>query len=136
MRKPNSTVQGDIPPTLVNDLADILALPLHEIFKQVYSTLQWPDSWKTETLTIIPKNSSPTCLGELRNIACTPLFFKSLESFVLVRLREETKLTSKHYGGIKGCGPDHFLTLTWHEIHAALEDNRSCLLYTSDAADE
>ena len=42
IRKPNSTVAGDIPPALINEVADILAIPLHYIFEKVYTTLQWP----------------------------------------------------------------------------------------------
>ena len=131
MKKPKSQVEGDLPPELINPLADILAEPLEKIFRQVYEDLEWPRLWKVETVTTIPKNNAPEDMSELRNISCTPLFSKLLESFVLDRLRKETKLTDKHFGGLKGRGPDHFLALSWQEILSGLEDSRAAVVLTS-----
>ena len=78
-----------------------------------------------ETVYVIPKNSAPASLGELRNLSCTPLFSKVLESFVLSRLQSEIKLSSKQYGGVKNCGTDHFLVDTWNRIITILEHNNS-----------
>ena len=108
-RKPNSTVKGDIPPSLINEVSDILAIPLHFIYCQVYDQLEWPDLWKAETVNVIPKNSAPSDFSQLRNISCTPLFSKFLETFVLDGLKEEVKLTNDQYGGIKGLSVNHFL---------------------------
>ena len=54
---------------------------------------------------------------------CTPLFSKLLESFVLEKLKEETKLSPDQFGGVKGRGPDHFLVATWQEILESLGDD-------------
>ena len=124
-RKPNSTVRGDIPPALIGELADVLAIPLHYIFEQVYTQLEWPLLWKTETVNIIPKNSCPDDMTQLRNLSCTPLFSKVLESFVLDELKKETSLSNNQYGGIKGIGANHFLIGTWQKILSALEDQRA-----------
>ena len=59
-KKPRGQVQGDIDPQLVTKFSDILAIPLSFVYNQVLNTLQWPALWKTETVTVIPKNSSPT----------------------------------------------------------------------------
>ena len=125
----------------------MLAIPLHYIFNQVYNSLEWPDLWKLETVSVIPKTSAPSELGQLRNLSCTPLFSKLLESFVLDALKRETKLSAEQYGGQKGTSTDHFLIGTWQNILETLEDqraaasllsidfekafNRICLLYTS-----
>ena len=100
-RKPKSQVLGDINPKLVTEMHDLLAIPLTFIFNQSLSSLEWPQLWKTETVTIIPKNNSQSELGELRNLSCTPLYSKVLESFVLDRLKKEVKLSSQQYGGSK-----------------------------------
>ena len=50
---------------------------------------------------------------------------KVFESFILDRLKEEIKLKPNQYGGIKGCGTNHFLAETWHNIFLSLEDNRA-----------
>ena len=45
-----------------------------------------------------------------------------LESFVLDRLKSETKLSNRQYGGVKGCSTEHFLLDTWDSIMESLED--------------
>ena len=71
---------------------------------------------------MIPKNNSPSSPSELRNLSCTPLFSKILESFVLDRLRAEVKLSGGQYGGLKGCSAEHFLIESWDKIMHHLED--------------
>ena len=121
-KKPKSQVVGDINPVLVGEFHDLLAEPLSFIYNQVLNTLAWPKIWKHETVSLIPKNNSPSSLSELRNLSCTPLFSKVLESFILDKLREEIKLSCKQYGGLKGCSTQHFLVDSWDHILRALED--------------
>ena len=121
-KKPKSQVKGDITPSLVTTYADLLAIPLTFIYNQALSTLDWPLLWKSETVTAIPKNTCPAQLSELRNLSCTPLFSKVLESFVLTRLKKNISLSRNQYGGIKGCSTEHFLLETWDQIIKALED--------------
>ena len=129
-KKPKSR-DGDIDPKLVNTYYDLLALPLTFIFNQVLNTLHWPKLWKAETVTVIPKNSSPASLSELRNLSCTPLFSKVLESFVLQKLKGEVKLSPSQYEGIKGRSTTHFLLDTWDTVLTALEHNNSAVNLTS-----
>ena len=56
-KKPKSQIPGDIPPDLVTKFSDQLAVPLTYIYNQVLNTLEWPELWKSETVTIIPKNN-------------------------------------------------------------------------------
>ena len=126
-KKPASRVNGDIPPALVTVAADILAIPLHHIYCRVYSSLEWPLLWRSETVNIIPKNSSPEDMTQLRNPSCTPLFSKLLESFILEDLKEETRLSNDQYGGLKGVSANHFLIGTWQSILEPLEDNRAAV---------
>ena len=100
-KKPKSTVYGDIKPELVSDFADLLAPPLCFIFNQTLHSRSWPSIWKAETVHVIPKNTAPSSLSELRNLSCTPLFSKVLESFVLDKLKQEVKLSKRQYGGVK-----------------------------------
>ena len=95
------------------------------IYTQVYETLEWPKLWASETVHLIPKNSAPDSLKQLRNLSCTPLFSKVLESFILKSLKESTKLSSRQFGGQKGSGVNHFLVETWNSILSSLEDSRA-----------
>ena len=94
-KKPKSVVEGDIPPELVSRFYDQLAVPLTYVYNQTLSQCSWPSLWKKETVSVIPKNSSPASMSELRNLSCTPLFSKVLESFILEKLKEEIKLRGR-----------------------------------------
>ena len=131
MKKPSSQVRGDIDRRLVTRYADEISLPLSYIFSSTYNGAEWPLLWKTETVTLIPKKTSPTSLSELRNISCTPLFSKLMETYVLDRLRNETSLSRRQFGGIKGTGVDHYLCELWQEVLSALEDNRASVALTA-----
>ena len=97
-KKPKSMVTGDIDRRLVIKYVDILAIPLHAIYSQVFETLEWPSMWATETVHLIPKTAAPDSLKQLRNLSCTPLFSKVLESFILKSLKETTKLSLLNIG--------------------------------------
>ena len=124
-RKPKSRVKGDIDRRLVSKYSDLLAIPLQIVYDQVYSTLVWPELWSTETVHLIPKCTAPDDLSQLRNLSCTPLFSKVLESFTLRSLKSKVKLSGSQFGGLKGAGVDHFLVETFDEVLTALEDSRA-----------
>ena len=83
MKKPKSTVKGDIFPALVNRAAGALAFPLANIYNGISQGGDWPKIWKVESVTPIPKKSIPESVNDIRNISCTQLFSKTYESFVL-----------------------------------------------------
>ena len=118
-KKPRSEM--DLDPKVVTHCCDVLAMPLQKIYAEVFRTCSWPKQWKNETVTIIPKNAAPASLSETRNLSCTPLYSKVLESFLLEKLREEVTLNDTQFGGIKGLGVDHFLVETWDEILRAVD---------------
>ena len=132
-KKTKSTVKGDIPAELICCVADILAIPLFAIFSSVYETLEWPTLWSTETVHLIPKTKAPSELKQLRNLSCTPLFNKTLETFVLNSLRTTTKLSSSQFGATKGSGVEHFLVESWNDILEPLEDHRASVQLMSVA---
>ena len=131
IKKPKGLLRGDIDGKLNYRYCDLIAIPLLMIFSSVARTAEWPRLWKSEQVTVIPKNSCPENMTELRNLSCTPLYSKLLESFVLEELKKTVKLSPAQYGGQKGCGVDHFLVETWDRILSHLEDNRAAVNITS-----
>ena len=115
IKKPKSMVPGDIPPKLVSTLAPALSVPLSYIFNAMPNS-GWPHRWKKEFQTVIPKKPNPNDENECRNITCTNLFSKVLETFVLQGLLSEIEVSSFQFGGIKGTGVSHFLLHMWNEI--------------------
>ena len=108
-RKPKSMVRGDIFPALVNRVSAKLARPLCNIFNSITNTGEWPELWKIEYVTPIPKTTLPSSPDDLRNISCTQLFSKVYESFVLEWLNYQVTLRTNQFGGVKGSGSEHFL---------------------------
>ena len=120
-KKTDSSVKGDPLPHLVRCHQSAFAVPIAAIFNGVNRTRRWPAKWKTEHLTVIPKNPNPADLSECRNISCTSIFSKILEGEVLVKLRNDLDPDPNQYGGIPKCGVEHMLVDLWDKILGALE---------------
>ena len=131
MKKPKSTVKGDIFPCLVNRAAGPLSFPLTNIFNAVSRGDNWPTSWKVESVTPIPKRTLPESMNDLRNISCTQFFSKTFESFVLEWLASEVTIRTNQYGGVKGVGAEHFPLQLWQQVLENLEDPTAASLLTS-----
>ena len=134
-KKPKGLLNGDIWPELLMEVVDEVAPPLTNIINEALNTCRWPKIWKTEVVTVIPKNKSPSTLGETRNISCTPLFSKILEHFVLLRVRSEVVIRNNQYGSTAGVGTNHYLAQAWTDILEKLDqENSSCCLVSVDFA--
>ena len=130
-KKPNSMVRGDLFPRLINPCADLLAVPLSNIYNEILDTSVWPISWKKEYVTIIPKKKLPTDFPDLRNISCTNFASKVFESYVLECALEEITLSNNQYGGVKKCSTAHMLIEIWQNICENAEDFRSATVLTA-----
>ena len=130
-KKPNSMVEGDLFPKLVNPCAKALSAPLAAIYNSILDTFVWPITWKREYVTVIPKKSMPESFADLRNISCTKLFSKVFEAFVLERAAEEITLKDNQYGGVKGCSTAHMLIDIWQNICENAEDYRAATVLTA-----
>ena len=126
-KKPQSAVDGDVLPCMINQYSDLIAIPATRIFNIALQMKKWPQLWKIETQTPIPKKGIPGSYSNLRNISCTNYLSKILESFVLERLQSEVKFKYSQFGGIKKTGTTHFLADTIHKIIDCLEDGRSAV---------
>ena len=123
-KKPNSVVPGDIPPILYSRFPELLSVPARIVFNKITSTVDWPAQWKTEYVTVIPKNTSPTHASECRNISCTNFLSKLYETFVLKWSRDEVCPKLNQYGGEPGASASHLLVEVMDDITNIMEDNR------------
>ena len=124
-KKLTSRVPGDIPSTLYGLYPNELAQPIAHVFNMITRTCQWPDAWKVEYVTVIPKGPDPQEPSECRNIACTNYLSKMYESFVLEWSREEVLPKPNQYGGEKGASSTQLLIEVISDITETLEDNRA-----------
>ena len=122
-RKPKSMVAGDVFPDLMTRFCDFFAMPLTDLFNEIASSGIWPSIWKTEYVTVIPMKSCPETFGDLRNISCTMLVSKIMESYVALKFNQ--------YGGTRGCSGGHMIIKVWQKILSNLEDRRAATVLTS-----
>ena len=124
-KKASSMIDGDPLPNLVKSFPKQFATLIEDIFDAVNNTGGWPSEWKTEHLTMIPKNPNPAGLAECRNISCTSIFSKLLEGQVFPKIRKELKQDLTQYGGTPKCGAKHMLIDIWDEILGSMEGGKS-----------
>ena len=114
---------GDIFPQLLSEHAALISVPLTNVLNAAFNAEVWPEPWRTETITIIPKNQSPEGLGDTRNISCTPVFSKIMEHFLLSRLKSEASVKTNQFGGLSGSSTNHYLAEAWTNIVEALDQD-------------
>ena len=124
-KKSDSRVDGDPLAHLVRRYPEAFAAPVSAIYKKINEEGFWPKQWKTEHLTIIPKNPNPADLSECRNISCTSIFSKILEGVILRQLRDEICQDDGQYGGTPKCGAEHMLVDIWEKVLSALEGGQN-----------
>ena len=124
-KKTDSRVDGDPLAHMVRRYPEAFVEPVSGIFNKINKEGIWPKSWKTEHITVIPKNPNPADLSECRNISCTSAFSKILEGVVLLQLREEIERDDSQFGGVPKCGAEHMLIGIWEEVLDALEGGKN-----------
>ena len=130
-KKPKSRVDGDIFVDILIERLDVLGPVICDVFNKAIQTATWPEPWKVEYVTVLPKVRSPEGPNQCRNISCTNYLSKVLERVILGWAQENTNPKLNQYGGQKGCSTAHFLMEMWDQITECLEDSRAASVMTS-----
>ena len=117
-KKTKSCVPGDIPPKILKEFSVEIADPAASIMKSINRTGIFPDAWKKEFVTPIPKVNPPSSEDELRNISLTPFLSKIYEGFMVTWLLPYLLpyLDPGQLGGLKGCSITHYMIKLFHFI--------------------
>ena len=120
-----STVPGDFPAKLSKIFAAYLAEPLTDIFNTGLKRGEYPDIYKFETCTPVPKKYPVKSTSQLRNISGLFHFDKIYEKLIsqLIISDMEASLDPKQFGNQKGRSIQHYLVLMIHKILEALDKN-------------
>ena len=76
VKKPNSTVPGDLPKRIVKEFCCELSSPVTVIYNAILKTLQYPRQWVVEHQIPLPKSYPPSSEDELSNLAKTAFYSK------------------------------------------------------------
>ena len=94
MKKPKSSVSIVPLSKMVERHADLFACPLARIINKVRRGEGWPELWKEQEVTVIPKSTMADSYTACRNISCTSVFSKLCEAYMLDDLTDEVKLSN------------------------------------------
>ena len=137
LKKPNSSVPGDIPKILLKDNPFEYAKPASIIFNKIVKTAEWPRQWVQEHITVIPKSRTnpPQTEDDLRNIAKTAWMSKLCEAllgdFLLPVV--EPYIDPGQCGGFRGTSVTHYLVKLFDFIHKTLNNRKPhCVVLTSE----
>ena len=68
MKKPQSSVDGDIPRSILKEFTPEFATPVMEIFNKITESCEFPEGWKIEHQIVIQKEPNPSSEDQLRNL--------------------------------------------------------------------
>ena len=126
-----STALGDLPMKLIKEFDVFLAEPLSHIWKRCLAHGEYPDVWKLEIVTPMPKVYPPKETKDLRKISVTKNFSKLFEKYICKIIIEDiSKSADKaQYGCKKKVGIQHLLVKLADRILTALDKNNQQEVY-------
>ena len=99
--------------------------PLAHIVNECIKRGEWPDIWKIEAITPVPKVNNPKTMDKLRPISGLKLFNKISEkiiSDIMIKDMKE-KIDPSQFGNQKGLSIQHYLVKIIHKILSSLDNN-------------
>ena len=104
-----ATLDGDLPIKLIKEFKEELSLPLSHLINSCMSTGIYPNLWKVETVTPVPKVFPPEQLKDLRKISGLLNFSKITDKAISELLAEdmEMKRDKSQYGNQKNLSTQH-----------------------------
>ena len=121
-----STVLGDFPAKLIKQFAAYLADPFTNIVNASVAQREYPQIYKYEISTPVPKVYPTETTDQLRNISGLRNFDKIMEKLLADLMISDMKesLDPAQYGNQKGISIQHYLINMIHRILSILDNNK------------
>ena len=120
-----STVQGDIPARLYKELAAYISEPLTHVFNTSLIQGEYPQIYKFEVTTPVPKKYPVELMEQMRNISglltADKIFEKLISEIIITDMNE--KADCSQFGNTKHTSIQHYLIKMIHRIQTALDNN-------------
>ena len=125
MKKKASTVCGDIPWRIISEFSAELSTPLSNIYNSATLAGIWPNIWKCEYVTPVPKAYPTTTTDELRKISGTKNLSKIYEGLLSEAIINDMKpkMDPSQFGNEKGLSIQHYLVKIVNKILTILDTN-------------
>ena len=120
-----ATVKDDVPAKVLKYIADEIAEPLTIIINTAIKKGQWPDAWKTATITPIPKEYPTISIDKLRGISGLFTGSKVAEKIIAEYIISDMKehLDKSQFANQKGISAQHYLVKMVDNILKATDRN-------------
>ena len=111
LKKTKSTLPGDLPDKLRKEASLFLAEPVTHIFNACLNQGVYPEPWKMESVTPVPKKTKLEKLSDVRKISSTSDFSKIFEKYLKQWILEDIQdmLSPSQYG--EGKEPEQNIAL-------------------------
>ena len=125
MKKKASTVTGDLPWKIISEFFVEFAAPLCNIYNSCTLEGIWPESWKHELVTPVPKIHPPQTIDDLRKISGTKDLSKLYKALLSETIIDDLKpsVDPSQYGNAKGVSITHYLVKMINKILSILDSN-------------
>ena len=123
-----SNVKGDIPARIFKTFSDLLAKSVTDVINTSLLQGIWPDIYKLEIVTPVPKVCPTKNVDDLRNISGLLNLDKISEKLIskLIISDMKNKLDPSQYANQKGLSINHYLIKLIDRILEALDKSESC----------
>ena len=120
-----STVSGDLPAKLIKEFAAYLAEPFTDIINTSLKRGEYPQIYKYEISTPVPKVFPPQKVDQMRNISGLFTFDKVMEKMISEVMISDMKPKTdpSQYGNEKGTSIQHYLIKMIHRVLTVLDNN-------------
>ena len=125
MNKKAATIKGDIPMKLISEFSVELAFPLSYLINFIFESGTYPDIWKVEHVTPVPKFYPPEQLSDLRKISGLLNFSKIADKIMGEFIAEDMKSSrdQAQYGNEKNLSIQHYIIKMLHKILLSVDKN-------------
>ena len=120
-----ATVSGDFPAQLIKQFAAYLAEPFTDIINTSLKLGEYPQLYKFEVCTPVPKVHPVQKVSQLRNISGLLNWDKIMEKLIaqLIISDMQSSLDPAQFGNQKGTSTQHYLITMLHRILTAVDNN-------------
>ena len=120
-----STVPGDLPAKLIKQFAAYLVEPLTDIINCSLKRGEYPNLYKFEFITPVPKVHPCESVSQLRNISLLLTFDKVFQDLLAEMVISDMKphMDPSQYGNSKGLSIQHYLIMMINRILTATDKN-------------
>ena len=120
-----SCVSGDVPPRVLKSIAAYIAEPFTHIINSAIKNGEYPNIFKHEIITPVPKSFPCSSINQLRNISGLLQLDKVMESLISKLIIQDMKMKRdiSQYGNEKNTSIEHYLIKLIHRILESTDKN-------------